>query len=118
MKYLSTSDIERNKARLVAKGYTQREGIGYMDTFALVVKITIVRLFLVVAVVRNWHLHQLDINNAFLHGDLTKDVYRKLPQGVAAPANIRNPVSKLRRAIYGLKHASQQWFSKLSDSLL
>ncbi|GJX47796.1 ribonuclease H-like domain-containing protein [Tanacetum coccineum] len=81
LKYKSSGDVERFMAKLVAKGFNQNEGIYYEETFSSVVKIVTVRCILTLAVHNGWPVFQLDINNAFLYGDLVEDVYMTLPDG-------------------------------------
>jgi len=79
IKYKANGDIEWYKTRLITKGYTQLERIDYLDTYFLIVKITIVCLLLVLVATKNWHLEQMDANNTFLHGDLNEEVRITLP---------------------------------------
>jgi hypothetical protein len=62
--------MSRYKARLVAKGYAQTYGIDYEETSSLVAKMTTVRAIIVMAATKSSSLHQMDVKNVFLHGDL------------------------------------------------
>ena len=73
--------INRYKAKLVAKGFQQVHGIDYDETFALVVKMDSIRLALAIAAAKVWEVHQMDMKNAFLHGDLFEEIYMEKPQG-------------------------------------
>ena len=117
IKRRADGSIERHKARLVANGFHQQSGIDYTETFSPVVKHSTIRLVLSLAVSRRWHVRQLDVQNAFLHGYLNEDVYMKQPPGFV-DNQYPNYVCKLQRSLYGLKQAPRAWFQRFSEFLL
>lgn len=75
-----------------------------------------VRALLALAVHNNSFLEQMDVNNAFLHGDLLEEIYMTIPQGYSDSLP-PNSMCKLNKSLYGLKQANRQWYIKLSDFL-
>lgn len=104
VKYNADGSVNRYKARLVAKGFTQSYGIDYEETFALVAKLNYVWVILSLAANLDWPLHQLDIKNAFLNGELEEEVYMNIPLGLETPRT-SGKVCKLRKSLYGLKQS-------------
>lgn len=114
-KFNADGTISRHKSRLVANGKSQQPGIDCNETFSPVVKPATIRTVLNVATARDWPLHQLDVKNAFLHGDLEETVYMHQPPGFVDPTK-PDHVCLLQRAIYGLKQAPRTWNTRFATA--
>ena len=75
-------------------------------------KIASVHLLLSMVAMRSWPFFQLDIKNAFLHGDLVEEVYMEQSLGFVAQGE-SSLVCKLHRSLYGLKQSLRAWFSSV-----
>ena len=98
----------------MVRGFDQLPDEDYSDTFSSVAKLSTVRTLLAIAIVKHWNIHQLDINNAFLHGFLDEEVYIIPPAGYTKATG---KVCRLKKSLYGLKQASRQWNKEFTSFL-
>ncbi|MGH7240582.1 MAG: reverse transcriptase domain-containing protein, partial [Candidatus Saccharimonadales bacterium] len=117
IKHNAAGSVERKKARLCAKGYSQKPGVDYHETFAPVARFSSIRVLLALAAVFDWEIHQMDVQTAFLNGDLTEDIYMTQPEGFVVKGK-ETLVCKLSKSLYGLKQASRAWNQKMDQCLL
>ncbi len=110
-----TGAVVRFKARLVAKGYAQRPGVDYDQVYAPVIRYESVRLLIALAARKKLLIHQMDVETAFLHGQLQEAVYMEQPPGFHDGTG---RICLLRHALYGLKQSPRCWNKTLHQSLL
>ena len=96
--------IEKCKARFVTRRFSQKEGVDYDETFALVARYTSIRSIITIASTMGWKLHQMDVKTAFLDGIIEEEVYIEQPEGFVVHGK-ESRVCKLKKALYGLKQA-------------
>jgi hypothetical protein len=97
------------KARWVVKGFEQVKGLDYQQVFAAVVRADTFRTLLAIATLLDWDISNIDIDSAFLRGEIDTDVYIELPKGFYDP----DSCGKLRKSLYGLKQAPRIWAQTL-----
>ncbi len=114
IKYNSIGLIDKYKARLVAKGFTQTKGIDYEETFAPVVRRENLRYLISYATKNKLEMHHMDVETAFLNGELEEEIYMEMPEGFEK----REKVCKLEKSLYGLKQSSRVWHKKISSFLV
>nr|GFA50673.1 retrovirus-related Pol polyprotein from transposon TNT 1-94 [Tanacetum cinerariifolium] len=110
-------DVLKNKVRLVAKGYRQEKGIDFEESFAPVARIEAIRIFIANATSKNMTIYQMDVKIAFLNGELKEEVYVSQPESFVDPDHSTH-FYRLKKALYGLKHAPRAWYDTLLRFLL
>ncbi|CAI7882126.1 unnamed protein product [Closterium sp. NIES-54] len=104
------------KARYVARGFSQRQGVDYFQTFSPTPKMTTLRVLLHIAAHRDYELHSLDFNTAFLQGSLHEEIWLRRPPGFTGSFPPGTQWS-LRRPVYGLRQAPREWHDTLRTTL-
>ena len=102
--------ISRFKARLVAKGFTQIPGQDFNYKFAPVAHWDSICTVLSIATLNDYEFRQLDVKTAYLNGPLEEEIYMRAPPGLGAP------YWRLRKGLYGLRQAGQQWYITLHET--
>lgn len=115
VKLKADGTLDKLKARLV-DGFEQITGVDFLETFSHVVKPSIIRLVFSFAASKRWSIQQIDVNSAFLNGDLEDTIYMTRPVGFES-LKFPTHVCKLNKALYGLKQAPRAWYDKLRDCL-
>ena len=115
--------VKRNgvyHARLVAKGFSQIPGVDFTDNYSPVVNDVTFRTVVARMIIENMKGKVVDIDNAFLNGDLEHEIYMKIPEGydeVINPGVDKEDCLILQKAIYGLVQAARQFWKKIVDKM-
>jgi hypothetical protein len=104
----------RFRARLVACGYSQIPGVDYTDNYAPVINDVTYRIMLICEIVWKLTSKIIDVETAFLHGDLEEEIYMDCPDGLA---HENDECLLLLQTIYGLVQSARQFFKKLVKCL-
>jgi hypothetical protein len=107
----------RNKVRLVAQGFSQVEGLDFGKTFAPVTHLQAIRILLAFAASKGFKLYQIDVKSVFLNGVIQEEVYVRQLLGFENP-KYSHRVTKLSKALFGLKQAPRAWYARLKTFLL
>ena len=96
----------RYKTETIDPGFSQQYGLDYDETLSPVAKIIIVQVPPVLAVNKNWKLWQMDMNNAFLHGELDWEIYMNQPNGFENEVGV---ISQYMRSLKKLPLDATRW---------
>lgn len=111
----------RYKTRLCARGFMQKQGIDYTETFASVVRYDSLRVFLAVVAKDDLELRQVDVQTAFLYGQLEENIYIGVPDGLKKEeprkSAVDSVVCKLEKSLYGLKQSLRCWNRRFTQFL-
>ena len=107
------------RARLVALGYSQIPGVDYTDDFAPVAHDVSFRIALARMMVEKLDSLVMDVETAFLYGDIEEEIFMKSPVGMEEidPGASPEDCYQLKKGIYGLRQAARQFWKKFVDTI-
>ena len=111
-------DVKRSglfRARLVACGYSQIPGVDFTESYAPVINDVTWRILLIVKILLKLQSRIIDVETAFLHGELEEDIYMESPDGLGHNKDV--DCVKLERSMYGLVQGARQYFTKFMKAL-
>ncbi|GJU21846.1 retrovirus-related pol polyprotein from transposon TNT 1-94 [Tanacetum coccineum] len=97
--------------------FDRLEGIEFEESFALVARFEAVRIFIAYVAHKSFTIYQMDVKTTFLNGPLKEEVYVSQPNRFVDPDDPER-VCRLRKALYGLKHAPRTWYDELSKFMI
>ena len=111
----------RYRARLCGLGYTQVAGVDFNANFAPDVNDVTFRLLLVIKMMNNWNMELIDVETAFLYGDMEELIFMDLPEGLniikGIEENNDGDCVILDKCIYGTIQSTRQWAKKFKQTL-
>jgi transposase InsO family protein len=110
-------NIVRYKARFVAKGFKQKKFIDYGDLWSPVARMDSLRVITSVAASKDLHLFQIDVQTAFLHGEIDREIYVHQPEGYVVPGSEKK-VWRLKKGLYGLRQSAVLWNKRIHKTLI
>ena len=102
------------RARLVACGYSQIPGVDFQESHSPVINDVVIRILVVCQIMWRLNVGLLDVEVAFLNGDLDEIIYIEVPDGVEHEPD---EIVILLKSMYGLVQAARQFFLKFSKIL-
>nr|GEY26759.1 zinc finger, CCHC-type [Tanacetum cinerariifolium] len=109
--------IKKFKARLLIQGFRQKSRIDYFYTYALVARISTIRLLIALSSIHNLIIRQMDVKIIFLNGELEQEVYMNQPHGFIMPVSTPMDTSKKLRTNNG-QVVSQLEYSRVIGCLM
>lgn len=107
----------RHKARLVGQGYNQVHGIDFEETFSPVIKLTALRTFLAIAIIKGYRVKLMDVKTAYLNAENEHEIYMTFPIDFRDESKPKQ-VLRVIKSLYGLKASGREWYKTLCSRLI
>ena len=116
LKHDPVRDLTQHKARVVVRGFSQVPGIDFNEVYSPVASFKSILMLLTIGASKDFEMHQMDFNSAFLNAEIKEEVYVE-PIGTFDKRIPQDHVYKLQKTLYGLKQSPREWWLLLEDSL-